>query len=56
MDLTMPTKKRNQSPSKKKGNGEGGDEKKDGLSSPTSISMQQSFIIANADSTFDAYY
>jgi len=39
MDLTMPTRKRNQSPSKKKVSGEGGDEKKDGLSSPTSISM-----------------
>ena len=34
--------------------GHGGDEK--GLSSPTSISMQNSFIIKNADESFDAYY
>ena len=34
--------------------GNGGDEK--GLSSPTSISMQTSFIIKNADESFDAYY
>ena len=33
------------------------DEKKEsGLASPTSISMQNSFIIQNADETFDAYY
>lgn len=29
---------------------------KDGLSSPTSISMRNSFIIKNADQSFDAYY
>ena len=35
----------------------GGEEKKEsGLSSPTSVSMQNSFIIKNADETFDAYY
>jgi len=38
LDLTMPPKKRNQSPSKKN-KAEGDGEKKDGLSSPTSISM-----------------
>ena len=27
-----------------------------GLSSPTSISMQNSFIIKNADESFDLYY
>ncbi len=27
-----------------------------GLSSPTSVSMQNSFIIKNADESFDAYY
>ena len=33
------------------------DEKKDsGLASPTSISMQNSFIIQNADESFDAYF
>lgn len=32
------------------------DKKKDGISSPTSISMRDSFIIKNADSSFDAYY
>jgi hypothetical protein len=31
-----------------------GDEK--GLSSPTSVSMQNSFIIKNADESFDLYY
>ena len=29
---------------------------KDGLSSPTSISMRNSFIIKNADQSFDVYY
>ncbi len=33
------------------------DDKKDsGLASPTSISMQNSFIIQNADESFDAYF
>lgn len=31
-------------------------EKHDGLSSPISIEMKQSFIISNADDSFDAYY
>ena len=34
--------------------GTNGDEK--GLSSPTSVSMQNSFIIKNADESFDMYY
>lgn len=33
-----------------------GEAKKDGLTSPTSISMQQSFLIKNADQSFDTYY
>lgn len=33
-----------------------GEAKKDGLTSPTSISMQQSFIVKNADQSFDSYY
>ena len=36
---------------------EGGEEEKEsGLASPTSITMQNSFIIKNADESFDAYY
>lgn len=34
----------------------GEDEKHDGLSSPISIEMKQSFIISNADDSFDQYY
>lgn len=34
----------------------GDDEKHDGLSSPISIEMKQSFIISNADESFDQYY
>jgi len=41
------------SPSRK----ERGDvEKQDGLGTPTSISMQNRFIIKNADPSFDQYY
>lgn len=43
------------SPDKKARDGEGGS-KQDGLSSPTSISMQNTFLIKNADQSFDAYY
>merc|ERR1719263_2197430 len=32
------------------------DKKDSGLASPTSISMQNSFIIQNADESFDAYF
>jgi len=32
------------------------EKKESGLVSPTSISMQNSFIIKNADESFDAYY
>lgn len=32
------------------------DKKETGLASPTSISMQNSFIIQNADESFDAYF
>jgi len=36
---------------------EGGEEEKEsGLASPTSITMQNSFVIKNADESFDAYY
>jgi hypothetical protein len=37
------------------GGDKGGDSEK-GLSSPTSVSMQNSFIIKNADESFDHYY
>ena len=40
---------------KKDGDQEKGD-KEGGLASPTSISMQNSFIIKNADESFDAYF
>lgn len=33
-----------------------GDRKESGLASPTSISMQNTFIIKNADESFDAYF
>ena len=42
------------SPQKQKSETHG--EKQDGLSSPTSISMQNTFLIKNADQSFDAYY
>ena len=45
--------KRKKSPSKKGGDD---DKKESGLASPTSISMQNSFIIKNADESFDAYW
>ena len=32
------------------------EKKESGLVSPTSISMQSSFIIQNADESFDAYF
>lgn len=51
------TKKVGKSPKKK---ADGGDDDKDkkesGLASPTSISMQNSFIIKNADESFEAYF
>ena len=31
-------------------------EKESGLASPTSVTMQTSFIIKNADESFDAYH
>ena len=34
----------------------GKDKKESGLASPTSISMQTSFIIKNADESFDLYH
>jgi len=51
-----PSKKpRLASPAKQDRTG-GADEKKDGPGTPTSISMQNRFIIKNADSSFDQYY
>ena len=43
------------SPSKK-GDGDNKDNKESGLASPTSVTMQTSFIIKNADESFDAYH
>ena len=41
---------------KKPGEEEAQEKKESGLASPTSISMQNSFIIKNADDSFDAYF
>ena len=41
---------------KKPGEEEAKEKKESGLASPTSISMQNSFIIKNADDSFDAYF
>lgn len=54
-DLSPPKRLRNADPSKREKAAKE-DEGPTGLSSPTSISMKQSFIIANADDTFDSYY
>ncbi len=40
----------------KKEHGEVKETKESGLASPTSINMKNSFIIKNADESFDAYY
>mgnify|MGYP001947528060 CR=1 FL=1 len=52
------TKKMGKSPKKHKGGEEAEDkeQKESGLASPTSISMQNSFIIKNADESFEAYF
>lgn len=45
------------SPSKKRDDGtDQKDNKESGLASPTSVTMQTSFIIKNADESFDAYH
>ena len=55
--LTAKARRAGKSP-KKSGDGavESKDKKESGLASPTSISMQNSFIIKNADESFDAYW
>jgi len=52
------TKKVGKSPKKKAdaGSTEESEKKESGLASPTSISMQNSFIIKNADESFEAYF
>lgn len=52
------TKKIGKSPKKKVDSAVGDDAvtKESGLASPTSISMQNSFIIKNADESFEAYF
>jgi hypothetical protein len=57
--LSLTAKARRAGKSPKKGEAvEGSKEKKkeSGLASPTSISMQNTFIIMNADESFDQYY
>lgn len=51
--LRSPAKRRLMSPTRKD---RGDIEKQDGLGTPTSISMQNRFIIKNADPSFDQYY
>lgn len=53
--LTAKARRAGKSP-KKSGETESKDKKESGLASPTSISMQNSFIIKNADESFDAYF
>lgn len=56
-NMSPPPRRRNLSPSKRQNADQTAEKsEKEGLSSPTSISMQQSFIIKNADHTFDTYY
>ena len=51
------TKKLGKSPKKKNdASAEDTEKKESGLASPTSISMQNSFIIKNADESFEAYF
>ena len=55
--LTSKARRAGKSPQKKTdGAAEVKDKKESGLASPTSITMQNSFIIKNADESFDAYY
>ena len=53
---TLRKPKAGKSPSKKGDGGEQKDQKESGLASPTSVSMQTSYIIKNADESFDAYH
>lgn len=53
--LRKGSKRAGKSPSKAQP-GEKTEKKESGLASPTSISMQNSFIIKNADESFDAYF
>ena len=54
--LRKGAKRTGKSPSKAGPAGEKTEKKESGLASPTSISMQNSFIIKNADESFDAYF
>lgn len=53
--LKTTTRKTGKSPTKKDAHDKQ-EKKESGLASPTSISMQNSFIIKNADESFDAYH
>lgn len=53
---TAKTRKSGKSPTKKNLHDDKQEKKESGLASPTSISMQNSFIIKNADESFDAYH
>ena len=58
LSLTAKARRAGKSPKKGGDAVEGSKEKKkeSGLASPTSISMQNTFIIMNADESFDQYY
>ena len=55
MNPKSPTKRRLGSPDKA-GRGEGEGKQRDGLGSPTSVTMMNTFIIKNADHSFDLYH
>lgn len=54
--MRSPTKRGRAGSPNKKGREGKTDEENDGLSSPISYTMQNTFIIKNADSSFDTYY
>lgn len=55
--MTKKPAKMGRSPTKKGDHhGEHKENKESGLASPTSVTMQTSFIIKNADESFDAYH
>ena len=54
--MRSPTKRNRATSPNKKGKEGKTDEENDGLSSPISYTMQNTFIIKNADSSFDTYY
>lgn len=54
--LTSKARRAGKSPKKAGEAGDTKEKKESGLASPTSITMQNTFIIKNADESFDAYF